>query len=106
MKTYRVKSAAIPPVFPPFSIEDDGLGYLTFNIFEKIAVLVHGPIGEIIGCRVPTNKILIQPPGKKVWFGIKYEKNSSRDFLEHLRTSSLNGRVISEKREIYQHSHY
>jgi len=106
MKTYHVKSASIPSKFPSFSIADDGLGYLTFNIFERIAILVFGPVGEIIGCRIPTSEILIRPPGKKKWYKIKYEKNSSRDFLECSWTKCINRKPVMITTETYQHRSY
>jgi len=106
MKTYKVKSAVIPPAFESFAIEDNGLGYLTFNIFEKIAKIHFGELGELIGCRVPTKEILIRPPGKKRWYSIKYEKNSSRDFLECSWTKFVNRKPVMIMTETYQHSDY
>ncbi len=74
--TYQVKS--IKGYFDPFEIKDNGLGYLAFNIFEKAAETTWGPIGCVIGFRLPASDIRVRRKGNKTWLKIKYKKNSSK----------------------------
>ncbi len=77
--TYQVKS--IKGYFHPFEIKDDGLGYLNFNIFNKAAETTWGPIGCVIGFRLPTSDIQVRRKGTKRWKKIKYKTNSSEHYL-------------------------
>jgi hypothetical protein len=79
MKIYKVKSKSNK--FKPFTIKDNELGYLDFNIYNKIALLFYGSIGKIIGYRGSTRDIVVKPTDRKKWFSIKYKRNSSEHYL-------------------------
>ena len=85
-KTFFVKSKS--KSFTAFKIKDNGLGYLIFNIHEKIAELKFGCIGNIIGSHHKDNDILISPSCKIVsvstkWYSIRYKQNSTETYLEY-----------------------
>lgn len=83
MKTkYEVKSRA--KAFGSFCIIDNGLGYLTFNIYWTISEVVRGPIGRIIGLprEYPESDIAVRKVGTKKWKSIKYKRNSSENYLK------------------------
>lgn len=81
MIVYEVKS--VTALYPLFQIEDDGLGYLDFNIFKRLGFVFYGPVGEFLGCPhdYPTSDIRVRKLGTKRWRQIRYKPNSSEWFL-------------------------
>jgi hypothetical protein len=81
MTLYDVKSRA--GLYQPFQLPDNGLGYLTSNIYRQIALAFYGPVGVLIGCprEYPHSDIRVRKVGTKRWRQIKYRRGSSESYL-------------------------
>lgn len=73
---YKVKS--ITNQFSPFTIEDNGLGYLPLNI-EEYVLDKHGIL--IYDNNKGYKTIRVQPRGDKRWYKIKNLEGSSEEIL-------------------------